>query len=157
MSTFLHQAYDEATSTKQELQSVQFKVQIVSTPSPLVPPSPLVHSVDWKLQFAEWGTDTGVVPPRMCIWKMNFWPFMFVPQLREVHESEMEKAYQLKAKIIEVHVRCIKKTQSMVVWWFDHMRVSWGSCDSHRGQWVRSPCDKSFVRWCAPSLWGKSM
>ena len=30
---------------------------------------------------------------------------MFIPQLREVHESEMEKAYQLKAKIIEV--QCI--------------------------------------------------
>ena len=30
MSTFLHQAYDEALSTKVELQSVQFKVQIVS-------------------------------------------------------------------------------------------------------------------------------
>ena len=36
MSTFLHQAYDEALSTKQDLQSVQFKVQIVSTP--LAPP-----------------------------------------------------------------------------------------------------------------------
>ena len=38
MSTFLHQAYDEAISTKQELQSVQFKVQIVSSPPSPSPP-----------------------------------------------------------------------------------------------------------------------
>lgn len=49
VSTFLHQAYDSATSIKHEQQAVQFKVQI----------------------------------------------------LRETHENEQEKAYQLKAQIIE--------------------------------------------------------
>lgn len=49
VSTFLHQAYDSATSIKSEQQAVQFKVQI----------------------------------------------------LRETHENEQEKAYQLKAQIIE--------------------------------------------------------
>ena len=146
MSTFLHQAYDEATSTKQELQSVQFKVQIVSTPLPLsfslIPPT---CTCTCRLKVGSpWG-----------IHMINFWIFMLILQLREVHESEMEKAYQLKAKIIEV--RCVDTILGIccyygVVWWFDHMRVSWGLCDSHGGQWVHSPCDKSFVRRYAPSL-----
>lgn len=49
LTTFLHQAYDEASSLKSELQQVQFKVQI----------------------------------------------------LRETHESEQQKAYELKAQVIE--------------------------------------------------------
>ena len=101
MSTFLHQAYDEATSTKQELQAVQFKVQIVS--------SPLLLTCMWRFFFGCQGIMRIIFD--LCVHHH----IHLLLQLRETHDSEKEKAYQLKAKIIEVHTMYERESDTVVV------------------------------------------
>lgn len=135
------------------------KCRLWVPPQPPIPPSPLLYDVhvqctsrwyrklgwhtslnfffsklvnivlscllpSWDQGCAWCGTDLG------DLWNVSFWKFLFVLQLREVHESEMEKAYQLKAKIIEVQNSILEFCWAFIVKWYDDL-ITCASAEGH--------------------------